>query len=117
MVLDAHSRRSDVPWYAWRKAWEQRMPIEAYLPTSGASFGPEAATNMGKALEDTVDILGIGPSDETKREAVARFIIKLAEVDGGVDAASLRDKAVMGLDGSIHLASLSKDGQPDADRS
>jgi hypothetical protein len=88
------------------------MPIEAYLPTSGASFGPEALTNMGKALEDAVDIFGIGPSDE----AVARFIIKLAEIDGGVDAASLRDKAVMALGGSIHLASLSKDGQPDANR-
>jgi hypothetical protein len=36
---------------------------------------------MGKALEGAVDILGIGPSDETKREAVVRFIIKLAEVD------------------------------------
>ena len=92
------------------------MPIEAYLPTSGASFGPEAVTNMGKALEDAVDTLGIGPSDETKREAVARFIIKLAEIDGGVDAASLRDKAVMALGGSLHLASLSKDEQPDADR-
>jgi hypothetical protein len=34
-----------------------------------------------------------------------------------VDEASLRDKAVMALDGSVHLASLSKDGQPDADRS
>ena len=79
-----------------------------------ASFGPEAVTNMGKALEGAVDILGIGPSDETKREAVARFIIKLAEIDGGVDAASLRDKVVMALGGSIHLASLSKDGQPDA---
>lgn len=89
------------------------MPIEAYLPTSGASFGPEAGTNMGKALEEAVDILKIGPSDETKREAVARFIIKLAEIDGGVDAASLRDKAVMALGGSIHLASMSKDGQPD----
>jgi hypothetical protein len=41
------------------------MPIEAYLPTSGASFGPEAVTNMGKALEGAVDILGIGSSDET----------------------------------------------------
>ena len=92
------------------------MPIEAYLPTSGASFGPEAATNMGKALEDAVDVLGIGPRDETKREAVARFIIKLAEIDGGVDAASLRDKVVMALSGSIHLASLSKDGQPDGNR-
>jgi hypothetical protein len=67
----------------------------------------------GKALEGAVDILGIGPSDETKREAVARFIIKLAEIDGGVDAASLRDRAVMALGGSLHRASLSKDGQPD----
>ena len=89
------------------------MPIEAYLPTSGASFSPEAVTNMGKAFEGAVDVFGIGPSDETKREAVARFIIKLAEIDGGVDAVSLRDKAVMALGGSLHLASLSKDGQPD----
>jgi hypothetical protein len=96
---------------------ETGMPITAYLPTSGASFGPDAVTNMGKALEDAADVLGIGPSDETKREAVARFIIKLAEIDGGVDAASLRDKAVMALGGSIHLASLSKDEQPGADRS
>jgi hypothetical protein len=87
------------------------MTINAYLPTSGASFSPESATNMGKALDGAVDILGIEPDDETKREAVARFIIKLAEIDGGVDEASLRDKAVMALSGSIHLASLSKDGQ------
>jgi hypothetical protein len=99
------------------KQGSKGMPIEAYLPTSGASFGPEAVTNMGKAFEGAVDALGIGPRDETKREAVARFIIKLAEIDGDVDAASLRDKAVMALGGSIHLASLSKDGQPDADRS
>jgi hypothetical protein len=87
------------------------MTISVYLPTSGASFSPESATNMGKALDGAVDILGIGPDDEIKREAVARFIIKLAEIDGGVDEASLRDKAVMALGGSIHLASLSKDGQ------
>jgi hypothetical protein len=68
--------------------------------------------NMGRALDGAVDILGIGSRDETKREAVARFIIKLAEVDGGVDAPSLCDKAVMALGGSIRLASLSKDGQP-----
>ena len=73
------------------------MPIEAYLPTSGASFSPEAVTNMGKAFEGAVDVFGIGPRDETKREAVARFIVKLAEIDGGVDAASLRDKVVMAL--------------------
>jgi hypothetical protein len=93
------------------KAREQHMTINAYLPTSRASFSPESATNMGKALDGAVDILGIAPNDETKREAVARFIIKLAEVDGGVDESSLRDKAVMALGGSLHLASLSKDGQ------
>src|ERR1700722_21005648 len=75
------------------------MPIEAYLPTSGASFGPEAVTNMGKALEGAVEILGIGPSDETKREAVARLIIKLAEVEGGAEAASARDKHDMAVRG------------------
>ena len=73
------------------------MPIKPYLPTSGAKFSPEAIANMGKALEGAVDVLGIGSRDETKREAVARFIIKLAEIDGGMDAASLRDKVVMAL--------------------
>jgi hypothetical protein len=56
------------------------MPISAYPPTSGASFSPESVTNMQKAHDDAVDILGIGPSDETKREAAARFIIKLAKM-------------------------------------
>jgi hypothetical protein len=93
------------------KHGSNEMTINAYLPTAGASFSPESATNMGKALDGALDILGIEPSDETKREAVARFIIKLAEIDGGVDEASLRDKAVMALGGSVHLASLSKDGQ------
>jgi hypothetical protein len=69
---------------------------------------PRSCHEHGKSREGAVDILGIGPSDETKREAVARFIIKLAEIDGGVDAASLLDKAVMALGGSIHLASLQR---------
>jgi hypothetical protein len=81
----------------------------------GPALAPDV-TNMEKALEGAVDVLGIGPQEETKREAVARFIIKLAEIDGGVDAASLRDKVIMALGGSIHLASLSKDGQPDPNR-
>jgi hypothetical protein len=80
------------------------MPITAYLPTSGASFGPEAMANMAKAFENAITVIGIDPQDEVKREAVARFIIKLAEIDGGVDAASLRDKAVMALGRSIHAA-------------
>jgi hypothetical protein len=61
---------------------------------------------MAKAFEDAVAFIGIDPRDEAKREAVARFILHLAETDGGVDAASLRDKVVMALGGSIHLASL-----------
>jgi hypothetical protein len=64
------------------------MPFTAYLPTSGASFGPEAVASMGKAFEDAVAILNIGPPDETKREAVARFIFHLAEIDGGLDSST-----------------------------
>ena len=77
------------------------MPIRAYLPTSGASFGPEAVANMGKAFESAVDALGIGPRDETKREAVARFIIQLAEIDSSLDAPTMRDKVVMALGGGV----------------
>jgi hypothetical protein len=89
------------------------MQITAYLPTSGASFGPDAVASMAKAFEDAVAIIGIGPCDETKREAVARFILRLAEIDGGLDSATLRDKAIMALGGSTYLASsISKDGQP-----
>ena len=86
------------------------MPITAYLPTSGASFGPEAVANMAKAFEDVVAVIGLGPRDETKREAVARFILHLAEIDGGLDSATLRDKTVMALGDSIHVV-ISNDGQ------
>lgn len=76
------------------------MPITAYFPTSGASFGPEAVSSIAKAFEDAVAAMGIGPADETQREAVARFILHLAEIDGGRDATILRDKAIMALGGS-----------------
>jgi hypothetical protein len=73
------------------------MSITTYLPTSGASFGPEVMASMAKAFEDAVAVIGIGPRDETKREAVARVILLLAEIDRGLDSATLRDKAVMAL--------------------
>ena len=60
------------------------MPVTAYLPTSGASFGPEAVASMGKAFEDAVADPWDWTPDETKREAVARFIFHLAEIDGGL---------------------------------
>jgi hypothetical protein len=88
------------------------MPVRAYLPTSGASFGPAAVASMGKAFEDAVAILGIEPRDETKRGAVARFIIHLAEIDGGLDSATLRDKVVMALGGSPLVASMTDNLTP-----
>jgi hypothetical protein len=78
------------------------MPITAYFPTSGASFGPEGVASMTKAFDDAVAIIGLDPRDDAKREAVARFILHLAEIDGGLDSATLRDKAIMALGGSIH---------------
>jgi hypothetical protein len=83
------------------------MRITPYLPTSGANFGPEALASMGKAFDDAVAVLGIEESDETKRGAVARFIFHLAEIDGGLDSESLRDKAVLALGGSAQIAKLS----------
>jgi hypothetical protein len=79
----------------WPK--EHRMPFSAYLPTSGASFGPEAIASMTKAFEDTIATIGIDPGDEPNRAMVARFIFHLAEIDGGLDSATLRDNTVTAL--------------------
>jgi hypothetical protein len=70
---------------------------------------------MGKAFEDAVSVIGIGPRDDTKREAVARFLLHLAEIDGGLDSGALRDKASMALGGSIHDV-ISNDGRSNASR-
>jgi hypothetical protein len=90
------------------------MPIKAYLPTSGPVFGPETLGNMGKAFESAVTILGIDPRDEAKRTAVARFIIRLVEIEDGLDEATLRDKVVLALGGSTYVALASNDEQVDA---
>jgi hypothetical protein len=60
---------------------------------------------MSKALEATTEILGIG-REEAKRQAVARFIIRLAREDASLDAAELRDKAVVALGGVAYLATV-----------
>jgi len=90
------------------------MPMRAYLPTSGPVFDPETVGNMGKAFESALTILGIDPRDEAKRTAVARFIIRLAEIEDGLDEATLRDKVVLALGGSAYVALASNDGQRDA---
>jgi hypothetical protein len=73
------------------------MPIRRYLE-QGVVFTPEALSSMGKALEETTEILGIS-SIEANRRDVARFIIRLAQEDDTLDAAALRDRTVAALGG------------------
>ena len=79
------------------------MPIRRYVEKG--VFTPQALSAMSKALEATTEILGI-EGDETRRQAVARFIIRLAREDDSLDAAELRDKAVAALGGQAYLAIL-----------
>jgi hypothetical protein len=53
---------------------------------------------MGIAFEGAVAALKINGDDETRREAVAQFIIHLAQ-DESLDAATLRDRTVKALGG------------------
>jgi hypothetical protein len=78
------------------------MPIRRYVE-KGVVFRPQTLSAMNKALEATTEILGI-EGDEAKRQAVARFIIRLAREDNSLDAAELRDKAVAALGGVAYLA-------------
>jgi hypothetical protein len=78
------------------------MPIRRYMK-KGAVFTPQAISAMSSALEATTEILGIG-SDEAKRQAVAKFIIRLAQDDGDIEVAALRDKALAALGGATYCA-------------
>jgi hypothetical protein len=78
------------------------MPIRRYVE-KGAVFTPRAISEMSKALEGATEILGIAP-DGKQRQAVAKFIIRLAQEDGSLDAAALRDRAVAALGGVAYCA-------------
>jgi hypothetical protein len=78
------------------------MPIRRYVE-KGVVFTPQALSAMSKALEATIEILGV-EGDEAKRQAVARFIVRLAREDASLDTAELRDKAVAALGGVAYLA-------------
>ena len=78
------------------------MPIRRYMK-KGAVFTPQAISAMSSALEATTEILGIG-SDEAKRQAVAKFIIRLAQEDGDIEVVALRDKALAALGGTTYCA-------------
>jgi hypothetical protein len=51
------------------------MPIGRYVQ-KGVVFSPQALSAMSKAFEASTETLGIG-SDEAKRRAVAKFLIRL----------------------------------------
>jgi hypothetical protein len=53
---------------------------------------------MSRALVETTEILGI-EGDEKRRQAVARFIIRLAREDASLDAAAWTQAAVAALGG------------------
>jgi hypothetical protein len=73
------------------------MPTRRYLQKA-VVFTPQALSAMGQALQATTEILGIG-SDELRRQAIAKFLIRLAQEGGSLDATTLRDKAVVALGG------------------
>ena len=76
------------------------MPIRRYVE-KGVVFTPEALSAMNKALTDTAEILGIG-DDEIRRQAIARFIIRVASEDHSLGAKTLRDRAVSALGGTTY---------------
>jgi hypothetical protein len=74
------------------------MSIRRYIK-SGA-FMPEAVSAMNEAFESVVSALVIGPEDDSSRQAVAKFIIRLArKKNGGFDASTLSDTTVRVLGG------------------
>jgi hypothetical protein len=68
-----------------------KMPIRRYVEEG--VFSSEALSVMGKAFEAAIWTLG-PECDETKREAVAKFIIQLARNDDSLDVAILHRRAV-----------------------
>ena len=90
------------------------MPIRRYVE-NGVVFAPEALSSMSRALEATIEILGMD-GDEAKRRDVARFIIRLAQEDFNLDAAALRDRAVAALGGVAYcgIAAIPQPSNPSA---
>ena len=60
----------------------------------------KSCQQWSNAFRAATEVLEIG-GDEIKRAAVAWFIIRLAQEDGNLDAAALRDRAVAVFGGPI----------------
>jgi hypothetical protein len=80
-----------------------QMPIRRYLGEGGV-FSPKTISEMSRALEEACERLGI--SGEKQRQAVAKFIIRLAGEDNSLDATALRDRAVVALGGVAYSATI-----------
>jgi hypothetical protein len=78
------------------------MPIRRYVE-DGRVFAPRELSEMSKALEAATDALGFG-SDDAKRQAIAKFIIRLAQEERDLDAETLRDRTVIALGGVAYSA-------------
>lgn len=65
----------------------------------GPVFTPGALSTMSEAFDDVVAALKISDEDETRREAVAQFIMQLSDWDESLDAAALRDRTLAALNG------------------
>jgi hypothetical protein len=90
-----------VKWSAKPITGATGMPIRRYVE-NGVVFRPQTLSAMSNAFAAATETLGIG-GDEIKRQAVAKFIIKLAQEDGNLDATTLRDRAVAALGDSIQV--------------
>jgi hypothetical protein len=86
------------------------MPIKRYVE-KGVVFAPQALSAMGKALEETTQVLGI-EGDENQRQTVARFITSIAQEDDSLDAAALRDRVFAALGGIAYSATTPASPQP-----
>jgi hypothetical protein len=72
-----------------------KVTIERFI--EGRSFQPEAVAAMGQALEEVLEVLGIGPHEDAKRAVVVQTIVRLASADESLGATSLRDRTIEAL--------------------
>jgi hypothetical protein len=84
------------------------MPIGRYV--GEGVFSSDALSVMGKAFEAAIWTLG-PECDETKREAVAGFIIQLARNDGSLDVATLHLRAIAEFGSPIMAVLINNPGR------
>ncbi len=95
------------------------MPLWRYVK-EGVAFTPEQLSAIGEAFKAVVADLGIGPEEETKREAVAHFIIDYVQADSSyygssekrVDANRIREATVTTLSEFVKGGTISDRDRP-----